>query len=350
VPAAAINEQRVEWVDCCKGICIVLVVYGHVAGGLEASGILSTKSTIAGLREWVYLFHIPAFFYLSGLLSGYLAQKSAERPFVEFLRGRLRVLAYPYFLWTAIIFLSQLAMGPLVNTPPSLHRVLRSLWEPYGVGLWFLYSLFLISVLFNCLRRWRVPTHFILLIALIVYVVANENGFLFWTILNASMGYVIFFIIGGCYPGIIAAPFKDARWHLLLAGGVGMLTVMTMLQWAPWNPAGMTGLLKALLGICGVVCVAMAMARKGATAGAPWAVLGTYSLEIYLAHPLWGTASRAVLLKLGVHAPVVFVVCGVLLGVFGSLATALLCKRFDFPYLFRWPARRRPRLQVAPSS
>ena len=88
----AVDKQRVGWVDCCKGICILLVVYGHVVGGLDASGALAGDRLFGALREWIYLFHIPAFFFLSGLF----ARKACDRPLLEFLQNRARVLLYPY--------------------------------------------------------------------------------------------------------------------------------------------------------------------------------------------------------------------------------------------------------------
>ena len=333
--AVAINERRVQWVDCCKGICIVLVVYGHVAGGLEASGVLKVGSVFSGLRDWVYMFHIPAFFFLSGLF----ALKACDRPFAPFLRGRLRVLFYPYLLWTAIILASQLAVASAVNTPASASRVLRCLWEPYGVGLWFLYSLFLVSLLFYGVRRLRIPTAAILLLGVVLYVLGHNDVFGFWYILNESTNHAVFFMIGGCFPGIILAPFTGARKPLLAGVGVGFLALMAVSQFIQPDPTGLLKLTRALLGVSGVVCVAMVFARTAAMG--PLAFLGAYSLEIYLAHPLWGTASRAVLLRGGVHNPVVFVVCGVSFGIAGSLAMALFCKRFGFPYLFRWPAHGR---------
>src|SRR6266700_3010337 len=125
------SPQRAEWVDCCKGICIVLVVYGHIVGGLTQSGVVPTDSFYATLRDWVYLFHIPAFFFLSGLF----AHKATSLSFGAFLRRQFRVLGYPYLLWTAIVLVAQLVMGSFVNTPASASRALRCLWEPYGVGL-----------------------------------------------------------------------------------------------------------------------------------------------------------------------------------------------------------------------
>jgi fucose 4-O-acetylase-like acetyltransferase len=327
------NPPRVEWVDCCKGICILLVVYGHIVGGLNASGVVPGDSVYSTLRDWVYLFHIPAFFFLSGLF----AYRASALPFGPFLRSRLRVLFYPYLLWTAIVLVSQLVMGSFVNTPASASRALRCLWVPYGVGLWFLYSLFLNSLLFYWLRRWRLPTMAILAIGVAGYVLGQYKVLGFWYILNESMNNAIFFMIGGCFPGVISAPFARGSRATLAFAGIGFFAVMTLSLWIEPDPTRMLKLSRALLGVAGVVCVATAMSRTR-VAGVS-ALLGATSLEIYLAHPLWGTASRGVLLRLGVHAPTGFVVIGVVLGVAGSLAMALACKRLGFPYLFRWPAR-----------
>ena len=47
-------KNRIEWIDIAKGIGIILVIMGH---------------TIA-LRysQWLYTFHLPLFFLLSGLV------------------------------------------------------------------------------------------------------------------------------------------------------------------------------------------------------------------------------------------------------------------------------------------
>ncbi len=340
--AVAIKPQREEWVDCCRGICIVLVVFGHIAGGLETTGVLDASSPFIALRDWVYLFHISAFFFLSGLFAGRANEKPFV-PFLPFLRGRVRVLFYPYLVWTAIFFLSQVAMARFVNTPPNLSRALRCLWEPYGVGLWFLYTLFLVSIFFFCLRRWRIPTIPTLGIGLAGYFASYYNVFGFWYVLNASMSYLVFFMIGGCYPGIVTTPFRNARLPWLVLAGAGLFALMTLSWTVPFDRAGSLGagaltLVRALLGICGVVCVALVLARTRAAGLA--GLLGIYSLEIYLAHPLWGTASRALLLRYGVRAPLAYVLCGVSLGIIGSLAMAMLCRRLKFPYLFRWPTGR----------
>jgi fucose 4-O-acetylase-like acetyltransferase len=326
--------NRVAWIDCCKGICIVLVVYGHVSGGLEAAGTVNSGSIFIGFREWIYLFHMPAFFFLSGLL----ARRACERPFPQFLQGKLKTLAFPYVVWTAIILAAQMSMARFTNNAPDLPKALHFLYEPYGYGMWFLYSLFLISLGFYALVRLKTPAIPVVLIGVALYVLSMHNAFRFWPILNTTMTYAIFYLVGGCFPGIASAPLRNARLPVLWSCGAVMLTVMTLSQLIHIDVSGLLKLVMAVLGVSGAVCVAMAVVRTAA--GGLFTVLGIYSLEIYMAHPLWGTASRALLGLCGVHTPWIFIACGVSLGVAGSLAMAVLCLRFGFPYLFRWPTKR----------
>jgi fucose 4-O-acetylase-like acetyltransferase len=47
---------RVGWIDFCKGIGIFLVVLGHILRDVIAV-------------DYIYSFHMPLFFFLSGLVS-----------------------------------------------------------------------------------------------------------------------------------------------------------------------------------------------------------------------------------------------------------------------------------------
>ena len=48
-------KQRQAWIDVLKGVGMILVVIGHT----------SEKNV---LNDWVYTFHMPLFFALSGYL------------------------------------------------------------------------------------------------------------------------------------------------------------------------------------------------------------------------------------------------------------------------------------------
>ena len=51
--------QRMTYLDCAKGVAIILVVLGHIDMGNNP------------LNNWIYSFHMPLFFVLSGMLMSY---------------------------------------------------------------------------------------------------------------------------------------------------------------------------------------------------------------------------------------------------------------------------------------
>ena len=337
-------DGRLRWVDDCKGICIVLVVYGHVVGGLVAAGTVLEGTAFERGRNWVYLFHMPAFFFLSGLF----ASRALGRPLKAVLSTRLKTLAYPYVLWTGIYLLVQMVMARYANNAPDTARALRFLWEPYGYGLWFLYSLFLISILFHLLLLARLPKAAVLLLAVGLYVAAAFNVFGFWPILNTAMLNFIFYALGGLYSAAAFTWFSNGRRTYPFAAGIIFLVIMTMVAWAFGYSKFPISLLAALLGVAGIVCIAKGLPDR--IVEKFFCLLGFYSLEIYLGHPLFSTAARAVLNKLHVQAPWVYVVAGVLCGVFISLTLAVTCRRLNFPFLYRWPVSNRGSDILKPTS
>jgi len=333
MPANFKPVERTVWIDVCKGICIVLVVYGHISGGLEASGTLGNNSIWMKLRDWVYLFHMPAFFVLSGIFAPKLSQLARR----EFLSGRLRTIFYPYVIWTAIIVGSQFAMARFVNNPPDFSRALYFLVEPYGYGLWFLYSLFIISVIFYWLSRLRISPFVMFLLAVTLSLLASLNAFGFWPILNTSMNFFIFYATAAVAREKIFSLFSRNGWLMPLLSGAGLLLAMTIFYLAGFGATWLFNLLLAGLGIAGMIFLAKALAQT--LAGRFWAFLGLFSLEIYLGHPLWGTISRVLLLHARIDSPAILVCGGVLIGIAGSLLVGVLCRAWNFPYLFKWPAK-----------
>lgn len=327
------SSGRIAWIDVCRGICIVLVVYGHVSGGLQVAGTMNLKSIWDVIRHWVYLFHMPAFFFLSGILAARMSRLSPR----EFILGRLRTIVYPYIVWTFIIACAQLVMSRFVNNPFDSSRLLRFLVEPYGYGLWFLYSLFIISLLLYLLMRMRIPWPALLLLATVLSRMASFNVFGFWPVLNTSMSFFIYYAAANCAQEKILSLFSRAGWWLLLVFGGGWLTSMTVLYAMGWSNGWFFSLLLAGMGICGVVCLAKSLAQTISVR--LWSFLGLFSLEIYLGHPLWGTVSRVLLFHLRINSPTILVLGGVLIGISGSLAVGYLSKVYKFPYLFKWPAK-----------
>ena len=91
-------QQRIEWIDYAKGIGIFLVVLGHVLRGLGASVGQGYQPELRAMDQWIYAFHMPLFFLLSGLF----ADRAVSKPPRRFLIDRFQKILYPYFLWSAL--------------------------------------------------------------------------------------------------------------------------------------------------------------------------------------------------------------------------------------------------------
>jgi fucose 4-O-acetylase-like acetyltransferase len=124
-------SQRVLTIDIAKGVGILLVVVGHNAVFRDGAHTL---------YEAVYLFHMPLFFFLSGLTFR-LAPLGATAG------KRARSLLVPYFAMGGVALVAALMAGGAGQAFAELRGLL------YGTGhtirfvpLWFLPCLFLVSV------------------------------------------------------------------------------------------------------------------------------------------------------------------------------------------------------------
>lgn len=67
-------KERIEYYDVAKGILILLVVLGHVF----ETGIIN---------QYIYSFHMPAFFIISGIMQNYSSVlKKPLKDVVDFLK------------------------------------------------------------------------------------------------------------------------------------------------------------------------------------------------------------------------------------------------------------------------
>ncbi|MFT3967453.1 MAG: acyltransferase family protein [Sphingobium sp.] len=139
--------RRSDWLDCAKGLGIILVVVGHAIAG--------------SAHAWIYLFHMPLFFMLSGVTF----RPNATR---TMLVKRLRTLILPYiaFLLLLLLFQDMLMFahgrpwGEVAHADLKFLKGLllggRWLTGIFGTA-WFVTVLFGALVLYNLLRRLGGP-------------------------------------------------------------------------------------------------------------------------------------------------------------------------------------------------
>ena len=127
------TKKRIELIDISKGIGIILVIMGH---------------TIA-LRysQWLYTFHLPLFFLLSGLV--YNANKYNR--YTVLLRQKSNQILWPWLKFF-IVGLAVCLLIPEWRNALSLHQIAIELYTAntnnvQNSSIWYLVCLFVTFIL-----------------------------------------------------------------------------------------------------------------------------------------------------------------------------------------------------------
>jgi fucose 4-O-acetylase-like acetyltransferase len=328
------RSSHLTWVDTAKGFGIILVVLGHALRGLVSSEILRSTPLVRFVDDWIYAFHMPLFFFLSGLF----LFRSKSKPWVDFAGDKLRRIAYPYVVWSLITLMFKAALGSVTNHPEELSDFPLIFYQPID-QFWFLYSLFIIMMMVSAalklgMRPWVIFGSSILLYPGLLPISSFGLGVLHMTRLMA-----VYFALGvmiGNDQNIRRISSTPVSWlHLAVVAG---LIVSSLAGWfeAPYRDAF---LLKATFAISGITAVlALALLVDQARLAAAFRLLGRYSLEIYLVHTIATAGARVALIKFAhISAPAPHLVLGTLAGLYIPIGLALIFKRVDFRFGFTLP-------------
>ncbi|MDK2561927.1 acyltransferase family protein [Romboutsia sedimentorum] len=162
------NAKHDYFIDNIKFILIFLVVFGHLI-----ERYIDTNSTLMGVYMFIYIFHMPLFIFVSGLLS-----KNIKKSKTVF----LKTLLIPYIVLNIVWYTLAYFYTGETNFP---------LLYP-GWTLWFLLSLFFwrISLKYLVKIKYILPISFLL--GLIVGLVSNGSILSF----SRTIVFLPFFLLG----------------------------------------------------------------------------------------------------------------------------------------------------------
>lgn len=183
-------HERLIWADSLKGILISLVVLGHAIQHTLGEGCYNDH-----LWNLIYSFHMAAFMAVSGYFAFRPKPSRGGQNCCSQIFRRFRQLIIPFFFWTVIML--------IVENRLTLRGLTNSILYPDGGGLWFLWVLFFISVLFllcsELAERTRIRQEVIIfstclmLVVLMVLFEIRVLGFQFiaYYLLFYSLGYYL---------------------------------------------------------------------------------------------------------------------------------------------------------------
>lgn len=175
---------RINWIDWAKAITIILVVMGH----------FNFNQSSFTYQNFIYIFHMPIFFFLSG----YLYKSIPEFP--VFFKKNVLSLIVPYLFFNILtlicITLPYLLLGKITITDleASFLSFLTGGSFTFAGPTWFLISLFNVKLISYFILKLKIKYQ-ILLIIIFPIIALLIKGNLYYG-LKAAFVCIPFYIVG----------------------------------------------------------------------------------------------------------------------------------------------------------
>ena len=206
-----ITKGRVNEYDLLRVTATVLVIIGHscylAMGGVhyeipaDSSWVYDSNlfRLIRFLSGWVYGFHMPLFF----LLSGAIYHLKEEGRLKGLVCNKLKRLILPYYLCGLLFMLPVKRMTGYYNTENFTEAVTKFLVGKGDGHLWFLPALFWCFLIFWCLYRFvgRRNIYWVLILAALIQLLSGYMKFDFF-LFKRGMGYLFWFAMGYWFDGV----------------------------------------------------------------------------------------------------------------------------------------------------
>lgn len=228
------EKKRLSWVEVTKGFLMILVVIGHYPGELDFP-----------FAKYIYWFHMPAFFILSGMFFKPVLEKGLSKQVIH-KRFMQLIVPYLFFLVTITVIRYGMEIG---SGNMELSWYLNDLWTlviggrfargAYGV-FWFVTTLFFTFLFFLWMTKYFNRTKQIAILVAFYLIAHVESIFamqviggapdkasqtipMIWNVDVALMA-VVYFALGYYMKNI----WMNVTKPWLIAGAVGTVSAVTL--------------------------------------------------------------------------------------------------------------------------
>ena len=236
-----LNVKRIEWIDVCKGLGIFLVFIGHT----NVSQLSRT------LYDWIYSFHMPLFYMLSGLVF----DGTKYNTFRKYINRRLKTLILPFFILNTILYIIAEVLN-LDNVQPQVSELLTGVLAMYFIRVLFISEVwcYFINKISNK------PFYKLVLLAVVIYISSffKESSVLLRYILPGLP--LLYYGIGNIFKDSIKACVNNANARIISL--CFMLSVLFSLILLPYRKFTVfMDIILALSGILSLISVGVLLQR-----------------------------------------------------------------------------------------
>ena len=312
--------KRLPFVDSIKGFTIICVVLGHVANGYIGEGI--SMGIYYSIYNFVYAFHMPLFFMISGFLfdRAYFTDGILKK---ERVKAQIINLICLYFIYCLLLGGSKTMFGEFVNNQVTVMDLFRIPIQPIQ-QYWYLYVLVICYIIFRLPVIYRLNSAIIFPVTLGLCILSHWIPLTFPCEIKRLLYHILFF-----YAGITLSKTNKIRipkFSFLL-----LLPLIVLLYFLFWNNEKELDdilLVNITLGLsCSLFFWEMFRQFKALCENRFLLFVGKYSLEIYLLHTFIVTANRTMFHKLNINNEFLIILLSTSTGVLIPIFCSFVCKK-----------------------
>lgn len=308
---------RITWLDSLKGFAILCVVLGHVVDGFMTAGLFPGAASLQfGIYRFLYSFHMPLFFMISGFAFSTAYVSAGGAPRWDKLRWQVPNLVAVYVLWTALLVVFKVVFAGSVNSEVSLSALLWMWRDPYG-PYWYLYVLVAYYAVSALASRCRLSLVLAGAVALSCVGVFFDFGSHFC--LGRFAFFAPFFVVGSCLRRL----WRGVGWGVAVAA---LVVWVGVLLFAPADEV-LGDALFAVAALSGGLFLWWLFSTARWADNALFRLCGAYSLQIYVAHCFFTAGFRVLFSAAGVDNFYVCAVSNLLLSTSLPIVLAVCLKR-----------------------
>lgn len=290
------KKEHISYIDIAKGIAITAVVLGHCFPENFYSGDSAVLDSIA---EWIYNFcymwHMPVFFYLSGMLffSTWVSKNYKK------IALKAKRLLIPYFTFSLLYIPLRLFMSQYANSSYSGYWKILFGISPNG-GVWFLYVLFVFMLITLFIIKNEKMLLSMTLLLSIANIAVNSGLNIEYSVLKYTLVFFFYWGMGilseGCLKNLFEKVMSSKKGMVIIAILFSMIYLIRQIfNFLSINIVG---------GMLGIILVLYLSRRVPSEMliGIIFSYFGRMSMSIYLFHGPILVAFRILLIRVNLPA------------------------------------------------
>lgn len=292
------NTRKFDEIDALKGIAIFLVVLGH---SIIVYPINLHENAICDfLFRWLSSVHMPLFFCISGYCFSY------NNKYLSYIVKKIKRIFIPFLFFNILDMCMRMIFSGIVNNSRGIIDSIKNIIF-YGGAYWFLYSLFLIFLIYPFIYRF-IKNSYVKQIGLIVLMIIVDT---FLKMPTSLMHWLVFFSIGVLLKNKLGDKIftkKDGRNNMCL------IVILTMVWMSLIMFQAKVTYLTAIIGIMDIYFLV-----NKAFVTQYFKAYGKYSLQLYLLNGFLLVISRTLVVSiLNINNPIIIIVFNMLVNFYAS--------------------------------